>query len=521
MRFFNYGRKSVFSDKSDSIDNQFRMCRDYCECKFPGQIDTWEEFSDEDFTGANVERPGLKEMIEQIQDGLCDALVVYQLDRLSRDVRDFANLYALLEENSVMFISIKESIDTQTPIGRAMMYVTAVFAQMERETIAARVSDNMLGLARKGFWTGGNPPVGFVRERIMVNGRKHCTIIQDPEGVEYVRWIFSEFLDNGYSLQSMETAFRKRGIKTRSGKFFSTTQLHKILTSSLYVEGTAAVYDFYENKGCHMDTPREQWDGSAGVMIYGRTTEKNKKHQMQPPSEWHVCLGLHEPFLPADQWLEVQNRFAQNKFDKTMKYDVPLLKGVLRCSCGSAMLVSRKKKVRGGVSSWYYCLKRMRQGVEACERSQIKCELLDEKVLDVMRQIEADPELIRQYVDKPAENSGPDVKKTSAAVSACEAKIGRLAQTLALSSNSTAAKYIVAEMERLDLELAALRREHTLALSSNRAAKKAEKSVDAKAADIRDLIRGLDSFSASDRNAILKSIVKELTWDGETLFLKL
>ena len=129
MRFFSYGRKSVFSDKSDSIDNQFRMNREYCESKFSGQVDSWQQFSDEDFTGANTSRPDLQRMLSFIKGSFCDVLVVYQLDRLSRDVRDFANIYALLEEHGVMFISIKENIDTTTPIGRAMMYVTVVFAQ--------------------------------------------------------------------------------------------------------------------------------------------------------------------------------------------------------------------------------------------------------------------------------------------------------------------------------------------------------------------------------------------------------
>ena len=112
MRFFSYGRKSVFSDKSDSIDNQFRMNREYCESKFSGQVDSWQQFSDEDFTGANTQRPDLQRMLSFIKNGFCDVLVVYQLDRLSRDVRDFANIYSLLEEHGVMFVSIKENIDT-------------------------------------------------------------------------------------------------------------------------------------------------------------------------------------------------------------------------------------------------------------------------------------------------------------------------------------------------------------------------------------------------------------------------
>ena len=106
MRFFSYGRKSVFSDKSDSIDNQFRMSREYCESKFSGQVDSWQQFSDEDFTGANTSRPDLQRMLSFIKGGFCDVLVVYQLDRLSRDVRDFANIYALLEEHGVMSTGI-------------------------------------------------------------------------------------------------------------------------------------------------------------------------------------------------------------------------------------------------------------------------------------------------------------------------------------------------------------------------------------------------------------------------------
>lgn len=524
MHFCSYGRKSIYSDHSDSIDNQARMCREYVDLKFAGRVDSFVEYSDEDFTGANTNRPDLKRMLSDIQDGLYDVLVVYQLDRLSRDVRDFANIYAMLEERGVMFISIKENIDTATPIGRAMMYVTVVFAQMERETIAARVTDNMIGLAKKGYWTGGNPPDGFVRTRITVNGKQHCSIEQDPEGVTYVRWIFSTFLENNYSLQSMETAFKKQGIRTRRGAFFSTTQLHSILTSPLCVEATAAVYDFFAKKGCQMDpdSPREKWDGSVGVMVYGRTTEKNKKHQKQPPEKWLVCLGVHKPFISADQWLEVQSRFAKNKFDKTMKYDIPLLKGVLRCSCGSAMLVSRKKKVSGGVSSWYYCLKRMRQGPDVCDAHQIKCELLDEKVLDVLRSIHQDPEVIHKFVNENVEISDvPDVKQTAARVASCEAKIGRLAASLAIATDSPAQKYIVAEMERLDLELQALKREHSLALASDRKRSSERQDAASKAAEISRMMADLDSFSAAEKNAIVRDVIKSCVWDGTSLFITL
>ena len=93
MRFFQYGRKSIFSDKSDSVDNQSRMCRSFIDAKYAGRIESWETYSDEDYTGANTQRPGLQTMLSAIRDDEADALVVYQLDRLSRDVRDFSNIY--------------------------------------------------------------------------------------------------------------------------------------------------------------------------------------------------------------------------------------------------------------------------------------------------------------------------------------------------------------------------------------------------------------------------------------------
>lgn len=523
MRFALYGRKSVYSDKSDSVDNQFKMCLDYINFRFPGQVDSAEQYSDEDYTGANTNRPDLRRMICDIESGFIDALVVYQLDRLSRDVRDFSNIYSLLEEHHIMFISIKENIDTTTPIGKAMMYVTVVFAQMERETTAARVTDNMLGLAKKGYWTGGNPPVGYVRRNIVVNGKKHVTIAPDPEGVEYVKWIFDTFLDNGYSLQGMETVFRKQGIRTKSGSFFSSTQLYKILTMPFCVTATSAIYDYYEAKGCIMDSnsPRDKWNGSVGVMVYGRTTEKNKKHQLQPPDKWVVCLGLHQPFISDTKWLAVQARFTSNKFDKAMKYDIPLLKGVLRCSCGSIMSVSRKKKLDGSVSSWYYCIRRMRQGVEVCDRSQIKIELLDNKVLEVFRSIEKDPASIKNYLQKESLRTGPDIKSISNKIASCESKIGRLTASLAISENSTASKYIIAELERLDADLQALKRERNLAIAKDKENCLAKIKSKQKAAEIAELMHGLDGFSVNEKNAIVRDILKDCVWDGQELFITL
>ena len=524
MRFFNYGRKSVYSDKSDSIDNQFRMSREYCEQKFPGKIESWQEFSDEDFTGANTSRPDLQRMLSYIEEGFCDVLVVYQLDRLSRNVRDFSNIYAMLEEHNVMFISIKENIDTTTPIGRAMMYVTVVFAQMERETTATRVADNMRGLAKKGYWMGGQAPLGYSIKHIVIGDKKHSALELDPEGVRYVTQIFDDFLSSHGSLNAMVTRFRHQGIRTLTGKFFSKAHLHNILTMPYCVEATPEVYDYYAAKGCIMDSasPREKWDGSTGVLIYGRFSDKSQKHLVQPPENWTICLGLQKPFIPAEKWLAVQERFKQNTFCKDAKWPVPLLRGILRCNkCGSLMPVSRRKKVDGTCSSWYYCRKRKDEGSEACDMNQIKCDLIDEKVLEIFRKIALDPDSIHQFVKTESPSEIPNLSFISSRISSVESKIGKLAASLALAENSTASKYIIEEIERLDAELAALKREASHAEMKIHQAAAKERNSQATAIEIAKFINNLDGFSAKEKNEIARSVIRDCRWDGEKLFLTL
>lgn len=520
MHFATYGRKSIYSDKSDSVNNQERMCKEYVEMKFADSVESFEVYSDEGFTGANTNRPGLKRLLADISAGLVDALVVYQLDRISRDVKDFANIYSSLEEKGVMFISIKENIDTATPIGRAMMYVTMVFAQMERETIAARVTDNMIGLAKKGLWTGGNPPYGYQRERIEIDGKKHCTIVPVPEAAEYVCGIYKEFLNNGYSLQGMETAFRQQGRKTVNGAFFSTTQLHKMLTMPYCVPATHEVWDYYNTLGCNMVDERSSWDGKYGVMIYGRSTEKNKKHQIQPHSEWIVTKGIHEPFIDVGLWLAVQDRFRQNIFEKKKKYDIPLLKGTLRCSnCGTLMQVGRKKLVYS-VSSYYYCLKRSRQGIEACDMPMIKCSKLDNQVLEIFSEIEADPSVIKKYIreNEPQDNSSA-LRELERKATSIRSRISRLTESLA--TGSVASKYIITQIETEDLSLAAVNRNIEILKAEERKSAKYIKSTAERSEEIAKMMRSLSELSADEKNAIVKEVVQECTWDGKTLFLRL
>ena len=151
MRIAIYSRKSVFTGKGDSIENQIQLCKEYVNLHYPGE-NSIEIYEDEGFSGGNINRPKFQELLKDAREKKFDCLICYRLDRISRNVSDFSTLIEELNDLKISFVSIKEQFDTSTPMGRAMMYISSVFAQLERETIAERVRDNMIELAKQGSW---------------------------------------------------------------------------------------------------------------------------------------------------------------------------------------------------------------------------------------------------------------------------------------------------------------------------------------------------------------------------------
>ena len=146
-----YSRKSRYTVKGESIGNQIDLCREYIRTHY-GDAAAQQAvvFEDEGFSGGNLNRPDFKKMMTAAKERKIRAIVVYRLDRISRNISDFSSLIEELERLGIDFVSIRESFDTSSPMGRAMMYIASVFSQLERETIAERIRDNMHELAKTG-----------------------------------------------------------------------------------------------------------------------------------------------------------------------------------------------------------------------------------------------------------------------------------------------------------------------------------------------------------------------------------
>ena len=249
-----YSRKSKFTGKGESIGNQVDMCKEYVRLHYGEKaLETAIVFEDEGFSGGNTNRPAFQRMMAQIERGEIGTLVVYRLDRVSRNVSDFSGLIENLKRKDITFVSIRENFDTSTPMGRAMMYIASVFSQLERETIAERIRDNMHELAKTGRWLGGNTPTGYMSESVKsvtVDGKtkKACKLKLIPGEAEIVKTIFDLFTQTG-SLTMTEAELLKRRLLTKNEKQFTRFAVKAILQNPVYMIADE-VYDGYASWFC-------------------------------------------------------------------------------------------------------------------------------------------------------------------------------------------------------------------------------------------------------------------------------
>ena len=159
-----YARQSVDKKDSISIESQIEFC------KYELKGGNCKEYTDKGYSGKNTDRPNFQELVRDIKRGLIAKVVVYKLDRISRSILDFANMMELFQQYNVEFVSSTEKFDTSTPMGRAMLNICIVFAQLERETIQKRVTDAYYSRSQRGFKMGGKAPYGFHTEPIKMDG---------------------------------------------------------------------------------------------------------------------------------------------------------------------------------------------------------------------------------------------------------------------------------------------------------------------------------------------------------------
>lgn len=205
-----YTRKSTedgLDQEFNSLDAQREACEAYIVSqKHEGWILLTGRYDDGGFSGGNMERPGIKALLADIDAGLVDVIVVYKVDRLTRSLADFAKIVERLDAKGASFVSVTQAFNTTTSMGRLTLNVLLSFAQFEREVTGERIRDKIAASKRKGMWMGGPVPLGYE-----VVDRK---LVPVPEEAERVRTIMRRYLEL-QSVPALLLHLKAEGILTK------------------------------------------------------------------------------------------------------------------------------------------------------------------------------------------------------------------------------------------------------------------------------------------------------------------
>lgn len=413
----------------NTLDNQKNVIAHYVE----GQVglgEPWElvgYYVDDGFSGKNLERPELSRLLRSVQSGEIDAVVVYKLDRITRSISDFFHIDRLMSEQECRLVSVKEHLDTSTPLGRLLRTILLAFAEMEREVNSERVRDKMLAEARLGRHLGGATPYGYD-----VLDRK---LVPNPDEASVVKMIFAKYVETR-SLATVRDYINGLGYRTRlretkaglrGGGKWTIQTLEKMIQNVRY-KGTYAFEDIEIPESHEAIVDPEMWD----------LAQKVKAMRVRPARP-----------KPAG--------FVGHTY---------LLQGLIDCdSCGTRMtpsIVDHRSKYHRNkpYTAYYECGRSHRYPAgEKCPVGRYNAERVEAAVLGRVWELEADPvalQTLLDTIDTCDEDIAARVRldEVQEALRGVRTKIGNLVEAVASGQGIKTLEMRLRELEREETALA-------------------------------------------------------------------
>ena len=363
MRCAVYTRKSSeegLDQEYNSIDAQRDAGHAYIASqRAEGWIPVADDYDDPAFSGGNMERPGLKRLMADIEAGKIDVVVIYKIDRLTRSLADFSKMVEVFERQGVSFVSVTQQFNTTTSMGRLMLNVLLSFAQFEREVTGERIRDKIAASKRKGMWMGGVPPLGYD-----VENRR---LVPNPQEAKLIRHIFTRFVELGSSTKLVKE-LRLDGVTSKAW----TTQDGKV------------------REGKPIDK------GLVYKLLGNRTYLGELRHKEQ----WYQAE--HLPIVDQPVWDSVHAILATNgrsRANATRATTPFLLKGIVFGHDGRALTPWHStKKTTGKRYRYYLPMRDLKEHAGASGLPRMPAAELESAVLDQLRNILRAPNLLSDLV---------------------------------------------------------------------------------------------------------------------------
>jgi site-specific DNA recombinase len=327
--------------EGDSLEEQEKELKRFCEYK---NYLIYKIHIERGRSAKDTNRPEYQKMLNDVKGKNINAVVVKKLDRLSRSLLDFEEFMRTAQNNEVEFISIKENFDTTNAMGKAMLRVALVFAQLEREQNSERVSDVMTFRAEQGLYNGGNIPYGY--------NLMNKELVPNKQEKKIVEVIFDKFMETK-STALVASELNAMGLRNNNGQFWDKRYVDKILRRPAY-------------------TGMVVWQG----LLY---------------------KGFHQPIITESKFNSVQEIFADRKYISPRNKIAGLLKGFLFCGiCGNMMSPNYTKKANGKIYNYYRCVSTLNPGgtQTSCQGQYVALKQTHDLVFNKLLDYAKDKELL-------------------------------------------------------------------------------------------------------------------------------
>ncbi len=479
-----YGRQSIDKKDSISIESQFEFCR------YELKGGEGKEYKDKGYSGKNIERPDFQRLLQDIRLGLIKRVIVYKLDRISRSIVDFAKLMELFKQYDVEFVSCTEKFDTSTPMGRAMLNICIVFAQLERESIQMRVQDAFYSRCTKGYYMRGRTPYGFDTEPIVMDGIKTKKLVENAE-MDFAELMYQMYAEPGNSYGDISRYFAENDIKVYD-KSLKRGFIAQLLRNPVYVQADMDIYEYFKAQGVKIESPPEMFTGDNSCYLYqGREGE-----------EPILVIAPHQGRIPSQLWLTVQRKLSQNTtFQNGRKCHNTWLAGKIKCGrCGYALA---SLNARNGVT---YLRCKQRADNKSCEGAGT----LTAQSMEAFVYGEMVKKMRKFHTLKGGKEQSYNPKLTAArvALAKTESEIEKLLDTLS-GANPLLLQYANTRIEELDAE-----RQKQLRLVADLTAN----SVSASQIDsITGYLDDWESVSFDDKRKVVDILISQIDATSESV----
>jgi len=386
-----YTRKSTsvgLDQDFNSLDAQRETCAHYVrnQACLGWQLGP-EAYDDGGFTGANIERPAFTRLMQDVEAGKIDVVVVYKVDRLSRSLLDFAQVMDRFHRAGAAFVSVTQNFSTADAMGRLTLNMLMSFAEFEREMISERTRDKIAASRRRGKWTGGAPPLGYdVVDRKLVVNKVEAAL---------VRHLYDRYLDTRSAI-AVATALNAEHHTTK----------HRVARSG-------------NSLGAR------PWDKNAVLKVLSSPIPAGLM-----PSAGQVYEGEHEAIIERGLYDRVQVLLAERGGARAIRYGsnpAYLLTGLLRCArCGQAFTPASNRRSNGKVYRYYRCSTRDKQGKDACPSKPLPAAAIEGFVVQRIREVLADGTLVPAVAQAAQERMGRERGPLDAERAALPAQIAAL-----------------------------------------------------------------------------------------------